>query len=104
MPLNRAFGKESRPSVKKICLTGTTVKTIPSYGEAFMLGAELGLDTTNAKLEQHYLSPSALCAVKALKRMRESNCDGIIRLDTRNVIIAVKKIQTLGSIEVGFYR
>lgn len=81
----------------KVCLTGTTVKTIPGYGDAFINGAKLAqksLKDTNykVKLETHFYDRTALAPVKAMRKMIASNCKAIIGFSTGNDLLAIKNI------------
>lgn len=81
----------------KICLTGTTVKTIPGYGDAFINGAKLakknlGKNGDKIELETHFYDRTALAPIKAMREMIKSNCTAIIGFSTGNDLLAVKDI------------
>ncbi|RDH43593.1 ABC transporter substrate-binding protein [Zooshikella ganghwensis] len=92
-PLSNTEASRSAP--KKLCLTGTSVKTSPAYGEAFINGAKLGLmqeKDNRTALEVHFFNPSPLESIKATKKMISSDCDGIIGFDSANDIIPVRDL------------
>lgn len=74
----------------KICLTGTTVKALPEYGEAFENGAKLA--AKDITLEKHFYDRTALGALKATQRMIESKCSAIVGFSTGNDLIAVSDL------------
>ncbi|MGI0115267.1 ABC transporter substrate-binding protein [Zooshikella sp. RANM57] len=84
-----------RLSSKKLCLTGTSVKTSPAYGEAFINGIKLGLATeedNHTTTEVHFFSPSPLGSIKAVEKMITAGCDGVIGFDSANDIIPVRDL------------
>ncbi|MFY7994334.1 MAG: hypothetical protein ACOVP4_13635 [Bacteriovoracaceae bacterium] len=80
----------------KICLTGSTEKTIPNYGEAFVNGARLAIselsDPVKKKIELkvHYYDVTPLAALDELQKMRKSECDAIIGFSTGNDLLAIE--------------
>ncbi|MBU2710456.1 ABC transporter substrate-binding protein [Zooshikella harenae] len=85
----------SHLSPKKLCLTGTSVKTSPAYGEAFINGIKLGLaaeEENHTTTEVHFFSPSPLGSIKAVEKMITAGCDGIIGFDSANDIIPVRDL------------
>lgn len=81
----------------KLCLTGSTEKTIPNYGEAFWNGAVLAKEELEdhikkkIELELHYYDVTPLAALNGLKSMRKAGCDAIIGFSTGNDLIAVEE-------------
>lgn len=80
----------------KICLTGSTEKTIPNYGEAFVNGARLALkkySKAGDKVEvvTYYYDVTPLAAVEALSNMKKEGCDAIIGFSTGNDLLAIEK-------------
>lgn len=80
----------------KICLTGSTEKTIPNYGEAFVNGARLALkkySKAGDKVEvvSYYYDVTPLAAVEALSSMKKEGCDAIIGFSTGNDLLAIEK-------------
>jgi hypothetical protein len=83
-------------SVLKICLTGSTEKALPKYGEAFVNGAQLAIndleskDKNRVKLEVHYYDSNPLAPIYKLDEMKSAACDAIIGFSTGNDLIAVE--------------
>lgn len=89
-----AHGKEEDDF--KICLAGTTVKTIPKYGEAFENGAFLALDKyaslkERVIIEKIYYENTAFGALEAYKKAIEINCDSIIGFSTGNDLAVIRE-------------
>lgn len=88
-----AFASEQ---ILTICLTGSTEKALPEYGEAFVNGATLALnevdqvDRAKVKLEVHYYDSSPLAPLEKLKEMRQASCDAIIGFSTGNDLLAIE--------------
>ncbi len=80
----------------KICLAGSTEKTIPNYGEAFVNGARLAINELPSKvqekieLEVHYYDVTALAALNELQIMRKAGCDAILGFSTGNDLLAIE--------------
>ncbi len=77
---------------KKICLTGTTVKLFPKYGEAFYNGAILGAKNTDFTIEKHYYDRNPEAPIIAYKKMVESGCSIAIGFSTGNDLAAINDI------------
>lgn len=95
-PLFFSLISHANDKILKICLTGSTEKTIPNYGEAFWNGAVLAKEELRdaiqkkIELELHYYDVTPLAALKGLQVMRKANCDAIIGFSTGNDLIAVE--------------
>ncbi len=80
----------------KICLTGTTVKSIPTYGEAFVNGAEMAKELAlkkfgkNIEIKKFYYDRTGLAPLNAAKEMVKDGCHAIIGFCTGNDLLAVK--------------
>jgi ABC-type branched-subunit amino acid transport system substrate-binding protein len=80
----------------KICLTGSTEKALPKYGEAFVNGAQLaieelsGADKKKVKLEVNYYESNPLAPVEKLDELRKASCDAIIGFSTGNDLLAIE--------------
>ncbi len=87
-----AFGK-GVDEILKICLTGSTEKAIPEYGEAFVNGAQMALDelqNQNIKLEVHYYESTPFAPLEKLKSIRKESCDAILGFSTGNDLLAIE--------------
>lgn len=82
--------------VLKICLTGSTEKTIPNYGEAFVNGARLAISElegsvrNKVELSVHYYDVTPLAPLNELQKMRDESCDAIIGFSTGNDLLAIE--------------
>lgn len=78
----------------KICMTGTTVKQFPKYGEAFMNGAKLAAKEIKSnhqiEIKKFYYDRTALAPLKALDEMVKDKCHAIIGFSTGNDLFVVK--------------
>ena len=87
----------SNNSKLKICLTGSTEKAIPKYGEAFINGAKLALselkpsERLKVEYEVFYYESNPLAPVEKLNEMRKSNCDAIIGFSTGNDLLSIEE-------------
>lgn len=94
-----------------ICLTGTTVKTIPGYGDAFYNGALLAKKESypiNKKIKvnilKYFYDRTPLAPLKKAKEMVKGNCHAIIGFSTGNDLLAVKDyINNVGIFSLSIY-
>jgi hypothetical protein len=90
------FAAKAEISKLKICLTGSTEKALPQYGEAFVNGAKLAISELSIEfqnkvnIETHFYENSTLGAVKKLDEMRASNCHAIIGFSSGNDLLAIE--------------
>lgn len=79
---------------EKVCLTGTTVKLFPKYGEAFYNGAKLAIDSSasNIVLKKYYYDRTPLAAVDTYKKMANDGCRFVIGFSTGNDLVAINNI------------
>jgi hypothetical protein len=86
----------SNDKILKICLTGSTEKAIPNYGEAFFNGAKLALselDIAKKKKVEIIYNPydtTPLAAVDKLKELRNDACDAIVGFSTGNDLLSIE--------------
>ena len=88
--LNEAYGA---PNIK-ICLTGTTVKAFPKYGQAFYNAAELAKErfisqnpNWNVDLQRYYYDRTPFGALEATKNMVSGDCHAAIGYSTGNDLL-----------------
>lgn len=80
----------------KICLTGSTEKALPKYGEAFVNGAKLAINELSSaekkkiKLEVNYYESNPLAPITKLDELRRASCDAIIGFSTGNDLLSIE--------------
>jgi hypothetical protein len=88
-----AFGN---PEVLKICLTGSTEKALPKYGEAFVNGVGMAVrelspeQRKRVEVSINYYDSNPLAPLAKLGEMRSAECDAIIGFSTGNDLLAVE--------------
>ena len=81
----------------KICLTGSTEKALPKYGEAFVNGANLAINQLNAaeksrvQLSVNYYESNPLAPITKLDELRKKSCDAIIGFSTGNDLLSIEE-------------
>lgn len=81
----------------KICLTGSTEKALPKYGEAFVNGANLAinelsvLDKKRVKLEVNYYESNPLAPLTKFEELTKNSCDAIIGFSTGNDLLSIEE-------------
>lgn len=81
----------------KICLTGSTEKALPKYGEAFVNGANLAINELSAsekrrvKLAVNYYESNPLAPISKLEELRNESCDAIIGFSTGNDLLSIEE-------------
>lgn len=81
----------------KICLTGSTEKALPKYGEAFVNGAILAKnelshpDKKLVKIEVNYYDSNPLAPISKLEELRKASCDAIIGFSTGNDLLSIEE-------------
>lgn len=81
----------------KICLTGTTEKTIPHYGDAFYQGALLAYEELSLKKQSkiavvtNYYGPTPLASLHKTKELLENKCSVILGFSTGNDLLGVHR-------------
>lgn len=81
----------------KICLTGSTEKALPKYGEAFVNGAIMAIseldkhDKNKVVLNVNYYDSNPLAPIEKLKQLRKASCDAIIGFSTGNDLLLIKE-------------
>lgn len=78
-------------SKAKVCLTGSSVKIFPSYGEAFYNGATLAAKDKMV-IEKHYYDPTPTSPDKAYKKMLKAGCSAILGFTNSNDLIRIKDL------------
>jgi hypothetical protein len=89
----------------KTCLSGSTEKMIPAYGEAFIKGASLLKKLKPQEFEKmvikdYFYENSALAPIQSLKNMKKDNCDIIMGFSTGNDLIAIKDLAERYAIKI----
>lgn len=80
----------------KICLTGSTEKALPKYGEAFVNGAKLAINELSdsnkkrVKLEINYYDSNPLAPITKLEELRKASCDAVIGFSTGNDLLSIE--------------
>lgn len=80
----------------KICLTGSTEKALPKYGEAFVNGAMLAhkelskTDKDRVLIVPDYYDSTPLAPIEKLNELRKNNCDAIIGFSTGNDLLLIE--------------
>ncbi len=90
-------------SAKSICLTGTTVKMFPKYGEAFVNGAEMALsedESVDFEIKKFYYDKTPLAALESYRNMRKEKCDYILGFSTGNDLITISEEAKKGKIPI----
>lgn len=81
----------------RICLTGSTEKSIPGYGDAFVNGAKFALKKLPSSLSEKidlvvdFYESTPLAAAEKVKALRDKNCSSIIGFSTGNDLIAANE-------------
>ena len=89
-----SFGNDNE---LKICLTGSTEKALPKYGEAFVNGARMAMqdlsdaDKRRVKLDVNYYESNPLAPLEKLQELRKSSCDAIIGFSTGNDLLLIEE-------------
>ncbi len=83
----------------KVCLTGTTVKTIPHYGKAFYNGALIAkaelegqFKNLSINIERRFYDRSVKSALLAAQQMVRERCHAIIGFSTGTDLLAVRDL------------
>lgn len=76
----------------KVCLTGSTVKSFPKYGDAFVNGALLANDNNDFDIEFIPYDSGIQWAKKAYLKMVNIKCSVIIGFSTGNDLISINKL------------
>jgi len=90
----------------KICLTGSTEKAIPKYGEAFVNGATLAIrelsefDKKKVTLKINFYDSNPLAPISKLKELQEEDCDAIVGFSTGNDLLSIEEPLKLSPILV----
>lgn len=90
------FSAFSSADTLNVCLTGSTEKALPKYGEAFVNGVSLAMeelpaaDRERVKLSLHYYESNPLAPLSKLEDMRKDSCDAIIGFSTGNDLLTVE--------------
>jgi hypothetical protein len=91
-----SFGALANDKTLKICLTGSTEKAIPQYGDAFHNGAKLAfneLSKSDKKRVELLYSPhdtTPLAPLRKLNELKDEACDAIVGFSTGNDLISIE--------------
>lgn len=85
----------SAAQAANICLTGSTVKQFPKYGDAFKNAADLAIKTSksnNLKILDFFYDRNPSAPAIALKKMIKAKCKAVIGFSTGNDLIAISDL------------
>ncbi len=91
-----SFSAFANDQLLKICLTGSTEKAIPKYGEAFVNGAKLAIselksnDRKRVLLSVNYYESTPLAPLTKLYELQKNDCDAIVGFSTGNDLISIE--------------
>ncbi len=76
----------------EVCLTGSTVKQFPKYGDAFVNGAKLALKNSNVEVKKYFYDRGPESAYRTYVQMVKDGCKVIVGFSTGNDLISINEI------------